>query len=170
MKRHALIKHSGEVDKKFHCRICGRRYAIKQSLRYHLESKHNLRLEGDEDELQKINEQDECTRVWVVFADDASFFSGDPWAFWRIFLHLFTFLCETLLQLYHFSTYHQFDWIGRGPRRVTAIWGRRVGNWVLPELDTRLPEHFSSYGCYNNDNIDHISNYIFNSPSWSPFR
>ena len=33
MKRHALIKHSGEVDKKFQCGICGRRYAIKQSLR-----------------------------------------------------------------------------------------------------------------------------------------
>ena len=70
MKRHALIKHSGEVDKKFHCRICGRRYAIKQSLRYHLESKHNLRLEGDEDELQKINEQDECTRSRVVYCFD----------------------------------------------------------------------------------------------------
>jgi len=61
MKRHALIKHSGEVDKKFQCTICGRRYAIKQSLRYHLESKHNQGLEGDEDELQKINEHDECT-------------------------------------------------------------------------------------------------------------
>lgn len=62
MKRHALIKHSGEVDKKFQCTICGRRYAIKQSLRYHLESKHNQGMEGDEDEhLQKINEHDECT-------------------------------------------------------------------------------------------------------------
>ena len=40
MKRHALIKHSGDADKKFQCDLCGRRYAIKQSLQYHLESIH----------------------------------------------------------------------------------------------------------------------------------
>lgn len=33
MRRHALIKHSGEFEKKFQCELCGRRYAIKQSLR-----------------------------------------------------------------------------------------------------------------------------------------
>lgn len=40
MKRHALIKHSGEVDKKFQCGICGRRYAIKQSLRQRVYPNH----------------------------------------------------------------------------------------------------------------------------------
>jgi len=61
MKRHALIKHSGEIDKKFQCGICGRRYAIKQSLRYHLETKHDQKMIDNDcdggDELKKIDEE-----------------------------------------------------------------------------------------------------------------
>ncbi|CAK8685574.1 unnamed protein product [Clavelina lepadiformis] len=38
LKRHILIKHTS--DKRFKCSVCGRRYAIRQSLQYHMNSVH----------------------------------------------------------------------------------------------------------------------------------
>nr|CAB3267867.1 zinc finger and BTB domain-containing protein 49-like [Phallusia mammillata] len=46
LKRHILIKHT--TDKRFKCSICGRRYAIRQSLQYHMRSIH-----GKETEVEK---------------------------------------------------------------------------------------------------------------------
>lgn len=56
LRRHMMIKHSDEADKKFECDVCGKRYAIKQSLDYHMKKTHKTHDNDEEEEIKRVEE------------------------------------------------------------------------------------------------------------------